>query len=130
MFNITKVSAQHGVHADPAKNARDRRLDSHRQNSSIVVLGFVRFVGEFRPSSRRYPANCTRDEMQAVRRVRMIVVTVAGAIFMVIQALMPDFPVSEEGFTQAVWVLFGGLVLGEALEGAKEKLTPVWLSWL
>jgi len=30
-------------------------LDSHRQNSFFVGLGFVRFVGESRSSSRRYP---------------------------------------------------------------------------
>jgi hypothetical protein len=29
------------------------RLDSHRQNELVLALGFVRFVGESRPSSRR-----------------------------------------------------------------------------
>jgi hypothetical protein len=29
------------------------RLDSHRQNGFFVALGFVRFVSESRPASRR-----------------------------------------------------------------------------
>jgi hypothetical protein len=40
------AASQHGVHADPAENTRDRRLDSHRQIGIFVVLGFFPFRGQ------------------------------------------------------------------------------------
>jgi len=52
MIIPSQNAAQHGVHADgwilTAKMA------------FIVALSYFRFVGVSRPSSRRYPANCTR----------------------------------------------------------------------
>jgi hypothetical protein len=69
------------VHADPAKphagqagwilSARALRwamvavdcslARSHRQIGFFVVLGFVRFVSESRPASRRYPYRVLRE---------------------------------------------------------------------
>jgi hypothetical protein len=34
---------------------------SHRQIGLFVALGFVRFVSEFRPASRRYPYRMLRE---------------------------------------------------------------------
>jgi len=35
------------------------RLDSHRQNGFFVALSYLRFDGESRPASRRYPLSGT-----------------------------------------------------------------------
>jgi hypothetical protein len=48
-------SAQHGMHADGWIHIAKLAF--------FVALGFVRFVSESRPSSRRYPGKVRRDDV-------------------------------------------------------------------
>jgi len=47
----------------PRKERGTGGLDSHRQMSFFVDLGFVRFGSESRPASRRYPGKKRRDDV-------------------------------------------------------------------
>jgi hypothetical protein len=47
------TAAQHGVHQDGWNHTA--------KSAFFVALSFVRFVGESRPSSRRYPGKERRD---------------------------------------------------------------------
>jgi len=52
---LNQQAAEHSVHADPATNTRDRRLDSHRQNGFVRDIGFYPFRG--RVSSLQPPVS-------------------------------------------------------------------------
>lgn len=51
-YLVFAFDIHHGKKSRRTMRARGR-LDSHRQIGFFVALGFVRFVGESRPSSRR-----------------------------------------------------------------------------
>ncbi len=50
-----------GCTRTPLKPRGAGGLNSLRQNGFFVTLGFVRFVGESRPTSRRYPYRVLRE---------------------------------------------------------------------
>lgn len=52
MYQIAFFTSKRNAVKRPTRRARGR-LDSHRQISVFVALGFGRFVSESRPSSRR-----------------------------------------------------------------------------
>jgi len=58
-------------------------------------------------------------------RTRMLVAALAAILFLFIQAMVPDFPLTEEQVVQAVVVLFGAFIAGEAAEGHKDPVVSV-----